>query len=184
MRTDLSGFLRASDFWPAALMACALTVPMPSIGATMEQSTFSITVACTGNPSCIFAGNDMPLEITVTNSQSYSIGFPRRYIQARGASMKLVDRETGAAKALKTELTDHALKNDYTMLRPGETLTLTTLIGGTEITSLRPKYVDLVAEFGITADIKVPDSEEPVRARGAGQLKIIGRDTLERDQAR
>lgn len=166
------------------LMACALTAPLSSMGATMEQPTFSIAIACTGNPSCIFTGGDMPLEITVKNSQTYTIGFPRRYIQARGPSMKLVDRETGAAKTLKTELADHALMKDYTMLQPGETLTLTTLIRGTEITSLRPKYVDLVAEFGITTNIKVPDSEEPVRARGAGQLKIIGKDTLERDQAR
>lgn len=166
------------------LMACALTAALPSMGATMEQPTFSIAIACTGNPSCIFTGSDMPLEITVKNSQPYAIGFPRRYVQARGPSMKLVDRETGAAKTLKTELADHALKNDYAMLQPGESLTLTTLIRASEIASLRPKYVDLVAEFGITTDIKVPDSGEPVRARGAGQLKIIGKDTLERDQAR
>lgn len=150
----------------------------------MEQPTFSISIACVGNPACIFTGNDMPLEITVKNSQPYTIGFPRRYIQGRGPAMKLVDRETGASKTLKTELADHALMKDFTMLQPGETLTLTTLIRGREITALREKYVDLVAEFGITTNIKVPDSEEPVRARGAGQLKIIGKDTLERDQAR
>lgn len=149
----------------------------------MEQPTFSVAIACAGNPSCIFTGSDMPLEIAVKNSQPYTIGFPRRYIQARGPSMKLIDRETGAAKTLKTQLADHSLKKDYTTLQPGETLTLTTLIRGSEIISLRPKYVDLVAEFGITADIKVPDKEAPVRARGASQLKIIGMDTLERDEA-
>jgi len=147
----------------------------------MEQVTFSVSLACTDNPACIFSGLYMPIEITVKNIQPYPIGFPRDYLQARGPAMTLTDRVTGKQKVLKLGLTDKALMKDLNTLNPGETLTMTTVINETELTTFSARYVDLIAEIGFTAKIRVPDQEETIAAKGSNTLRIIGKDTLERE---
>jgi hypothetical protein len=160
--------------------ALVLSMPTLSNGANMEQPTFLVSLACTDNPACIYTGQYMPIEITVKNTAPYPIGFPRNYLQARGPAMTLIDRETQKQRVLKLGLTDKALMQDLTTLNPGQTLTMTTVINEAELTAFRAHYVDLVAEIGYTARIRVPDQEETVQARGVGRLKIIGKDTLER----
>ena len=164
------------------IVAITLLTPLPLMGASLDPPTLSIAVACTGNPTCIFTGSDIPLEITVKNNQSDAIGFPLRYLQARGPAMKLIDNVTRAQKTLKIGLANHDWMVQFTTLAPGEALTITSVIKASELTSLRKEYVDLTAEIGITINVKVPGSEEPVKYKGSGRAKIIGKDTLDRDQ--
>lgn len=154
---------------------------MLSTGAKLEQPTFSISLACKDNPACIFTGLYMPIAITVKNTEPYPIGFPRSYLQSRGPTMTLTDRETGQQKILKLGMPDRALLKDLTTLNPGETLSMSTVINEAELTAFRTEYIDLVAEIGFTAKIRVPDQEEPVQAKGSSTLRIIGKDTLERE---
>ena len=148
----------------------------------MERIPLTITVKCTDNPSCIYSGTEMPIEIIVQNNGSYPIGFPQAYIQARGPAMKLIDTITGAQKTLKIGLANHDLMAQFTTLEPNNSLTMTSVIRASELTSLRKEYVNLVAEIGITINVKVPSTDEPVKYQGRGQVKIIGKDTIERDQ--
>lgn len=103
-------------------------------------------------------------------------------MQARGPAMKLIDNLTGTQKTLKIGLANHDLMTQFTTLEPNESLIMTSVIRASELTSLRKEYVDLIAEIGITINVKVPHADEPVKYQGRGRVKIIGKDTIERDQ--
>lgn len=141
----------------------------------MEPPVLALGLACTDNPDCLFNGAAMPIEITVMNNQPYTIGFPRSYIQARGPAMKLTDAATGKQKTLKIGLANHALKTDFTVLKPGERLTLTTVVTESELTAFRREHIDLTADISVSTHIRIPASDKPVRASATGQLRITGK---------
>ncbi len=166
----------------ALLIALASALPHSS-GNTMEKPVLSITLRCTDNAACIFTGADMPIEVLIKNEASQEIGVPVKFLQMRGPSVTLTDNPSQAKTILKTGMADHALKTVFTRLRPGESAVVTSIVKDRELRSFRADYVDLTAEVGISAQIQVAGAPETVQFRGSGQLKIIGKDTLERDAA-
>ena len=155
-------------------------MPVISMGKPMEKIPLEVSIKCTDNPSCIYGGTEIPVEIIIRNDADYEIGYPQLYIQARGPTMKLIDNLSGAEKILKVGLANHDLKSKFTTLAPNETLSVTSVIRTSELTSLRKEYVDLTLEVGVSANVKVRNSDEPEKYQGRARIRIIGKDTLER----
>ena len=167
------------------LLVIALgALPLLSSGATMNEKNLSVTIRCSDNPSCTFAGADMPIEISVKNTSSVAIGFPQEFLQKTGPAMTLIDTETGARQSLKTGLANHKLMKEFKQLAPGDSLTIKTIIKEREITSFRSQFVDLTAEIIVGARILIVDRQETVPFDSTETLRILGKDTLEREAQR
>lgn len=146
----------------------------------MENQLLSFTAECRDNPACIFSGGDVFVDIVVKNVSSDIVGYPARFLQARGPSVRLIDQETQRVRILKTGLADLTLKTSFTDLQPGQSVTLHTVITMRELTTFRKEYVDIRAEIVVPADVRVPGKADLVPLDGGGKLRIRGRDTLER----
>ena len=94
------------------------------------------------------------------------------------------DNASGQSLVLKTNLARHALRRAFTNIAPGQSLALQSVIKSAELRMFRRDFIDVTAEIGVSADIQAGDSEELLPFKGSASLKIIGRDTLERDAQR
>lgn len=150
----------------------------------MPNDVLSISARCLDNPACIFTGSDMRVEVVIQNIGNGEVGYPLDYIQQRGPNLRLVDNVSEQSQVLKTGLANHALKRAYTRIAPGQSIALQTIIKNTELLLFRKEFVDVTAEIGVSAAIQVAGSEEPLPFKGGASLKIIGKDTLEREAQR
>lgn len=94
------------------------------------------------------------------------------------------------SQALKTGLASHALRRAFTIIAPGQSLALLSIIKHTELLLFRKEFVDVTAEIGVSAGIRIGGGgaldagEETLPFKGGTSLKITGRDTLEREAKR
>ncbi|WP_058047863.1 hypothetical protein [Janthinobacterium sp. Ant5-2-1] len=150
----------------------------------MPNDVLSVSAHCLDNPACIFTGSDMRIEVVIKNTGSAAVGYPLDYIQQRGPNLRLIDNASERSQVLKTGLADHALKRAFTTIAPGQSVALQTIIKHTELLLFRKEFVDVTAEIGVSAGIRTAGSEEALPFKGGASLKIIGRDTLEREAKR
>ncbi|MDZ5636154.1 MULTISPECIES: hypothetical protein [unclassified Janthinobacterium] len=150
----------------------------------MPNEILSISAHCIDNPACIFTGSDMRIEVLIKNVGNGEVGYPLKYMQARGPNMRLIDNVSEQSQVLKTGLANHALKRDLTTIAPGQSIALQSVIKHTELLLFRKEFVDVTAEIGVSAGIQTAGNEETLPFKGGASLKIIGRDTLEREAQR
>ena len=138
------------------LMGCASAkkgeTPVPPL---------TITVTCKDNPSCVFQGEDLFLEIAVTNTTSGTIGFPLAFVQKTGPSIRLSNPRTREETNLRTNLADFALKEDFTPIAPGQSVLLRWVIHASELRDMGGADVDLRARITVSAEIAVRDQRVP-----------------------
>lgn len=157
------------------------TAPIFSFGNPVDQNNLTITLSCAGKTACIFNGEDIPIEITIKNTSPSPIGFPQLFVQKTGPFIMLTDAETGAKYNLRMRLADHELMTRFTEILPGDAIKITTHIINLEITKFRKNFVDLTAEIGYMAGIKIPGKNDTVLFNKTEKIKIIGKDTIERE---
>ncbi len=162
------------------LLTGLVAVLLHTPGTAMEQNIISITAQCVDNPTCVFKGSDMWIDVVVKNVGSEEIGFPAEYMQQRGPSMRLIDNVTQESQQLKVER-PRASKDKLVRLQPGQSFTINTVIKDREILRVRREFVDVTAELNVSAEIQVGSSDERVRTSDSQRIRIVGRDTLERD---
>ncbi|MED5596806.1 hypothetical protein [Janthinobacterium sp. P210006] len=150
----------------------------------MPNEILSISAHCIDNPACIFTGSDMRIEVLIKNIGNGEVGYPLTYMQARGPNMRLIDNVSEQSQVLKTGLANHALKRAFTTIAPGQSIALQSIIKHTELRMFRKDFVDVTAEIGVSAAIELAGSEETLPFKGGASLKIIGKDTLEREAQR
>lgn len=151
----------------------------------MNSQLFSVSASCTEHKNCVFEGQDMPIAIVMKNLSPYDIEVPLQYMQAKWPYMTLKDTETQEEMVLKTGMPPLSLKNIFKTIKPGESVSITSIIKAQEITQFRTKLINLTALIGLSAKIKVhdlmkfPDRNFEVSDFKANvSLKIIGKDTL------
>lgn len=121
----------------------------------MKKQLLDIKVKCQGDNQCLFEGEDLLLDIIITNNQNEVIGFPLEYMRERGPAIKLIDSRTKAEQSLMTKLADWELKEKFTLIKPGESLSISWIIFSSEIQYFGINNLDLSAVITIMVDIKV-----------------------------
>ena len=140
--------------WMAALPSAA-----QNKGKSMPNGIFAIKVTCQDNAQCLYHGQNMLIEIAVTNTQSVPIGFPLEFREKTGPVIRLWDSRTKAESYTKTELADHALKDRFTTIPPGKSVSLEWVITTAEVEqfamALVPVAIDIYAEVTLPAEVEV-----------------------------
>lgn len=147
----------------------------------MPNEVLTVSAHCPDNPACIFTGSDMRIEVVIRNTGTQAIGYPLDYLQQRGPNLRLTDNPSERSQVLKTGLADHALKRSFTTIAPGQSVALHSIIKNSELLMFRHEFVDVTAEIGVSAAVRVGDAEELLAFKGGARVKIVGRDTLERE---
>ncbi len=140
----------------------------------MTNPLLTITAKCRGNDPCLFEGQDLFLDIRITNNHRSELGFPLTYLQKTGPVIRLIDTHTKADTYLKTNLADFDLQEKFTLIHPGKAVVVEWIISSDELRQFAGPYVDLSAEITVKTGIQV--SGKQVDFRGADTLRIVSKD--------
>ena len=136
----------------------------------MTGNILDISARCVENDACIYRGKDMFVDIGITNHQDTEIGFPLSFLRDTGPIIRLIDVRTGAETYVPNSAADPALREDFTVLHPEQTVFLQWMIARSELEQLGGLPVDLHAEITVIARIQVEG--KVVDFRGVDTLRI------------
>jgi hypothetical protein len=158
----------------AAATLCSISAATP-----LDAEYLSVTVSCRDNPACVYDGKDMYIDIVITNVSAEEIGFPLAYLTRQGPTVRLIDSASKAEIPLRINLAPRALRNNFTVLKPGESVALDTIIHGVQLLTFRQEFVDVIAFIAPSVKIQVSQQPQLVDSVGKASLRIVGADTLE-----
>jgi hypothetical protein len=139
----------------------------------MSEPLLKVEATCRDNATCAFRGEDLFVDVRVTNTQSRQIGFPVDYVQTTGPTIRLVDTRTQAETYLRTNPASTELREKLTSISPGESATVEWVITAYELEQLSGRVVDVTAE--ITLSVNVKYGNEWVPFRGMDMLHIVSK---------
>lgn len=140
----------------------------------MNGKLLEISVKCKDDPKCEFKGEDIFLEIFVTNRSNGDVGYPLEFAKERGPSVTLIDTETKHESQLSTHLADWDLKTEFTVIKPGESVKIDWVVTEDELKQFGGKYVDLTLEVSLSDEVRV--NNKMVEFSGKGSTRIISKD--------
>lgn len=140
----------------------------------MSDKVLGFDVKCRGNEQCRFEDEDIFLDIKITNIQKVDVGFPLQFAQDKGPGVKLIDTRTKAESYLSTHLADWDLQDEFTIIKPGESVAMEWVITADELRQFGHKYVDLTAEISVIEKVSV--NGKLVEFRGIAPVHIVSKD--------
>jgi hypothetical protein len=153
----------------------------PAQEKKMTGSPFSITATCRDNPQCIFENEDIIVELSIRNDAPHEVRIPLEFIDQSGPYCALIDNETGKKITLRVGLPDHLKIEDYVIIKTKETVKMVRRISVSNIRATRSEMVDLTAKLTIAGPIQLHPGAEQVRFRNDIDVRIIGKDKINRD---
>jgi hypothetical protein len=138
----------------------------------MTKPLLTVAARCRANEQCLFEGQEMFVDIAITNNQETEVGFPLEFVQKNGPIVKLTDTRTKAETYLQRNLADPNLQRKLTMIQPGKSVQMEWVITGDELMRFGTD-VDVSAEFAVTADVHV--SGKQIAFLGASTLRIASK---------
>ena len=148
------------------------TAVASSSEVAMANPLLLLTATCQGKDVCTFDGNDLAIEIRLTNKDSTAIGFPLAYRRKTGPIIKLIDPRTKAETNLKNNLADLDLRSEFTKIAPGESVSLRWVITADEVQQFGSRPLDIIAEITIAAMVQWDGNRGDFR--GSVKLRIVG----------
>ncbi len=146
-------------------------VPIKDIA--VSNSLLIVDAKCRSNAECLFEGQDIFLDISITNNQKTEIGFPLSFLRKTGPVIRLIDTHTKADNYLKNNLADLDLQRKFTFIRPGESVELEWVVTGDELRAFGGRFVDVSAEITVMAKVQL--SGKLLDFRGVHTLHIVSK---------
>ena len=139
-------------YFPRLLITTMLALPLQ--GNAMSDQPLQVSARCTDNPGCIFTGEDLQIDILITNTSDKMVGYPLAYMKKRGPTIMLRDPASGRSQPQRISLADHALRSVFTPIAPGQSITLGDVIRASQLKQFG-EHIDVMAEIGVSATIAV-----------------------------
>ncbi|MGK5027567.1 hypothetical protein [Janthinobacterium sp. RB2R34] len=137
----------------------------------MSDAPLQVTARCIDHPGCVFTGEDMRIEILITNTSNYMVGYPLAYMERRGPTIMLRDPASGRSQPQRISLADRALRSTLTPIAPGQSVKLDDVIRASQLRQFGVA-VDVTAEIGVSATITAGVNGEPQPFTGKATLRI------------
>lgn len=162
-------------------LAVLATTAAPVQEKKMSNGPFSMTAQCRDNPQCIFDKTEIFIDLEILNNSRNAVGLPLTFINQIGPYCTLVDNETQEKIQLRVGLPDHSKSKDYVKIQPNETIKLVRRITPGQIRSIRPEMTDLTAKITVSGLVQLVEGQDPVKFDNHVDIRIIGKDKLERN---
>jgi hypothetical protein len=159
--------------WPLLVLAsiasgCAPAKEVPSVKRKPE-GTLTVTASCRNADPCVWRGGDLFVDIQVANAGTRPVSFPLAYLQKTGPSIRLVHARTGEETQLRRNLAPEALRDELTVLAPGQSVVIAWVIHDSELVQLGEE-VDLTAEILLFGEARVEG--QPLEFEAGDSLRI------------
>jgi len=140
----------------------------------MTDQLLVVKADCRQNERCLFDGEDMFLDISITNKQTAAIGFPLEYAKTTGPIIKLIDTESKVETFLRPNIADWDLKEKFTTIQPGQSVNIEWVITSGELRQFNHHHVDLFAEITIMADVLM--NGKVLNFKGSDTVRIVDKE--------
>ena len=120
-----------------------------SDGDVAANATVTLKARCATGDPCVFKGGELHIDIEIANRTAGTVGFPLAFVQATGPSIRLTDRRGGEGLQLRTNLAPDDLRERFTPIPPGGSVTLRWLIHASELETFDRRPLDVVAEIAL-----------------------------------
>lgn len=141
----------------------------------MPDQPLQVSARCIDNPGCVFAGEDIRIDIVIANTSEQMAGYPLAYMKRRGPTVMLSDPASGRSQPQRISLADRALRSVFTPIAPGQSVALDDVILASALRQFGEK-IDVRAEIGVSATISVGTDGATQPFEGKVTLRIAGRD--------
>ena len=158
---------------PGLLLTAMLALPLQ--GSAMPNQPLQVSARCIDNPGCVFAGEDLRIEIVISNTSAQMAGYPLAYMKRRGPTVILRDPVSGRSQPQRISLANRALRSVFTTIAPGQSIALDDVVRASQLRQFGQK-IDLTAEIGVSATITVGTAGTTRPFEGNVTLSIAGRD--------
>lgn len=138
----------------------------------MNSEPLAVSVKCRGNDECLFDGKDIFIDIVISNNEQSTVGFPLEYLKHKGPIIKLIDTRSKAETFLPTHIADWDLKEDFTQIKQGGSVSIEWVITAGELSKFGSD-VDLYAEVTIMAEILV--NGKKLEFRGSNTRRFLSK---------
>jgi len=138
----------------------------------MNDQPLEVRVFCRDNERCLFDGEDIVIDIRITNNHNAAIRFPLEYTKKKSPVIELRDNRTKTTTFLPTHIADHELKENLETVAPGESVYVEWIIMADELTQFDDD-VDVSAKVTIMADIDVGGKK--VSWKGSDIIRIVSK---------
>lgn len=165
-----------------AVFCAATALCLSSTASPPDGDYLAVNASCRDNPSCIYHEQDMVIDIVISNISAVDVGFPLAYLERRGPTVLLIDSVSNAQLPLRINLAPRSLLTNFVVLKPGQSVTLDTIIHRTQLLMFRKKFVDVIARVSPAVKIQIGDNRELVGLGVTASLRIIGADVIEQNR--
>jgi hypothetical protein len=165
----------------APLLACVPDEDSRMTSGTNQNQMLAISANCRGNEECLFDGQDLFLDIKITNQHNSAVGFPLAFRQKTGPIIRLIDPRSKRETHLRTNLADLDLQDQFTMIPAGGTAVLEWVITAADLRQFAAEHIDVIVEITVMAKISV--NGKPLEFQGIDTLRIRDKEEIQRSAA-
>lgn len=155
--------------FPGFLITAMMALPLQ--GNAMSDQPLQVSARCIDNPGCVFTGEDLRIEIVITNTSGQMAGYPLAYMERRGPTVMLRDPASGRSQPQRISLADHKLRGVFTAIAPGQSITLDDVVKASLLRQFG-EQVDVTAEIGVSTTITVGTAGATQPFEGKVTLRI------------
>ncbi len=142
----------------------------------MNRNILKISMSCRNNPECIFNGEEIILDIVLTNIASHDIGLPLSYLRRRGVSCVLIDNRTNKKFEMGVPITPPSLRREFVRISPRQEVKLVYELGADLIGSIGDKRADFTAVLRVGSLLELKEGDEPMNFTEEAKIHIHGMD--------
>ena len=137
----------------------------------MNDNVLQIAIKYVEPDTGRYRGDDVLLDVELTNPRGGEVGFPIDFMQRAGPIVRIVDNNTGVEAYVDRSLADLALLEQFTMIGSGQSASIRMLLGEEDLCQFDEHRVDVTIEVILLAKILVNGSH--LEYRGTATLRIV-----------
>lgn len=146
--------------------------------AFANETPLSIAITCRSNPTCVFKGDDIYLDIEIYNQSEKNVFLTTKFMRGTGADIKIIDTRTRTIHYSFAGLGDYTLLRDYELIpAKGKVVMKSEVITGYDLTVARKSLVHLQLEVNFSGRWKYSEGNA-APFKETGYVDIVGEDTI------
>lgn len=120
---------------------------------TVGSDLISINVLCNGEKQCVYQGQDLNINIIITNISNDSISLPVAYLGQLGPRITLINNDTGKELIIPTGPSQQSLLDDRTVISPGQTARLSWILKNSDILQVAGDAINILANVTLSTPV-------------------------------
>lgn len=113
----------------------------------------SMNVFCNGEKQCVYQGEDLNINVIITNITTEPIALPMTYLRERGPRITLVNNDTEKEVVLPSGPDQQNLLSDQTTIGPNQTARLSWVLKNSDVKQVGGDAINIIANVTLSTPV-------------------------------